>query len=190
MTTLIAALEALAERNVRIVNLSLSDPPNEVLKRAIASAQEKGMLIVAAAGNNGPGAAPSYPAAYPGVIAVTAVDHNLAIYSRATQGEYIDLAAPGVNLWVAAPGGGGTARSGTSYAVPFISAAAAILRASDALPDAASVQTTLEEQDPGPRQAGTRQNLRVRPPAGSEPVRPPGRDAGSAIGNETGHRGS
>jgi len=144
VTTLVAALEALAERSVRIVNLSLSGPPNEVLKRAIASAQEKGMLIVAAAGNNGPGAAPSYPAAYPGVIAVTAVDHNLAIYSRATQGEYIDLAAPGVNLWVAAPGGGGTARSGTSYAVPFISAAAAILRASDALPDAASVQTTLE----------------------------------------------
>ena len=93
------------------------------------------MLIVAAAGNNGPGAAPSYPAAYPGVIAVTAVDRNLAIYSRATQGEYIDIAAPG---------GGGIARSGTSYAVPFISAAAAILRASDALPDAASVQTTLE----------------------------------------------
>ena len=144
VTTLVVALEALAERSVRIVNLSLSGPPNEVLKRAIASAQEKGMLIVAAAGNNGPGAAPSYPAAYPGVIAVTAVDRNLAIYSRATQGEYIDLAAPGVNLWVAAPGGGGTAKSGTSYAVPFISAAAAILRASDALPDAASVQTTLE----------------------------------------------
>ncbi|ANY79551.1 hypothetical protein BB934_16050 [Microvirga ossetica] len=144
VTTLVVALEALAERSVRIVNLSLSGPPNEVLKRAIASAQEKGMLIVAAAGNNGPGAAPSYPAAYPGVIAVTAVDHNLAIYSRATQGEYIDLAAPGVNLWVAAPGGGGTAKSGTSYAVPFISAAAAILRASDALPDVASVQTTLE----------------------------------------------
>ena len=77
---------------------------------------------------------------------MTAVDHNLAIYSRATQGEYIDLAAPGVNLWVAAPGGGGTAKSGTSYAVPFISAAAAILRASNALPDVASVQTTLESK--------------------------------------------
>jgi len=144
VTTLVAALEALSERNVQIVNLSLSGPPNEVLKRAIASAQEKGMIIVAAAGNNGPGAAPSYPAAYPGVIAVTAVDRKLAIYSRATQGEYIDLAAPGVDLWVAVPGGGGTAKSGTSYAVPFISAAAAILSASDASPDAASVRRTLE----------------------------------------------
>ena len=144
VASLVAALEALSERNVRIVNLSLSGPPNEVLKRAIASAQEKGLIIVAAAGNNGPGAAPSYPAAYPGVIAVTAVDRNLAIYSRATQGEYVDLAAPGVDLWVAAPGGGGTAKSGTSYAVPFISAAAAVLSASEAAPDTASVRKALE----------------------------------------------
>jgi len=72
---------------VRVVNMSLSGPPNEVLKRAIASAQAKGMVIVAAAGNNGAGAGPSYPAAYPGVIAVTAVDRNLDVYRRATQGD-------------------------------------------------------------------------------------------------------
>ncbi len=144
VTTLVMALEALAERNVRVVNMSLSGPPNEVLKSAIASAQAKGMIIVAAAGNNGAGAEPSYPAAYPGVIAVTAVNRQLDVYNRATRGEYVDLAAPGVDLWVAAPGGGGTTRSGTSYAVPFVSAAAAVLRASNATLDASSLQAVLE----------------------------------------------
>jgi subtilisin family serine protease len=144
VTTLVMALEALAERNIRVVNMSLSGPPNEVLKRAIASAQAKGMTIIAAAGNNGAGAEPSYPAAYPGVIAVTAVDGKRDVYRRATQGDYIDLAAPGVDLWVAAPGGGGTMKSGTSYAVPFISAAAAILHASDANRIPADLQAALE----------------------------------------------
>jgi subtilisin family serine protease len=144
VTSLVLALEALAERNVRVVNMSLSGPPNEVLKSAIASAQAKGMIIVAAAGNNGAGAEPSYPAAYPGVIAVTAVNRNLDVYPRATRGEYVDLAAPGVDLWVAAPGGGGTTKSGTSYAVPFVSAAAAILRASNATLDAPSLRAVLE----------------------------------------------
>jgi hypothetical protein len=144
VTSLVLALEALAERNVRVVNMSLSGPPNEVLKSAIASAQAKGMIIVAAAGNNGAGAEPSYPAAYPGVIAVTAVNRNLDVYPRATRGEYVDLAAPGVDLWVAAPGGGGTTKSGTSYAVPFVSAAAAILRASNTSLDAPSLRAVLE----------------------------------------------
>src|SRR5918993_2746718 len=142
--SLVMALEALAERNVRVVNMSLSGPPNEVLKSAIASAQAKGMVIVAAAGNNGAGAEPSYPAAYPGVIAVTAVDRNLGVYPRATHGEYVDLSAPGVDLWVAAPGRGGTVKSGTSYAVPFVAASAAVLRAANPDLDAASLRATLE----------------------------------------------
>ncbi|MFC1460330.1 S8 family serine peptidase [Microvirga arabica] len=144
VTALVMALEALAEKNVRVVNMSLSGPPNEVLRRAIESAQAKGMVIIAAAGNNGAGAEPSYPAAYPGVIAVTAVDNKRDVYRRATQGDYIDLAAPGVDLWVAAPGGGGTAKSGTSYAVPFISAAAAVLHASNATLKPADLEAALE----------------------------------------------
>lgn len=144
VTALVMALEALAEKNVRVVNMSLSGPPNEVLRRAIASAQEKGMIIIAAAGNNGAGAEPSYPAAYPGVIAVTAVDNKRDVYRRATQGDYVDLAAPGVDLWVAAPGGGGASKSGTSYAVPFISAAAAVLHASNATLNPVHLEAALE----------------------------------------------
>ena len=88
-------------------------------------------MIVAAAGNNGPGAEPSYPAAYPGVIAVTAVDQELNVYRRATQGGYVDLAAPGVNIWTASSKGSGTLKSGASYAVPFVSAATSLLLASN-----------------------------------------------------------
>jgi hypothetical protein len=139
VTSLVTALETLAERNVRIVNMSLSGPPNEVLKKAIEAAQTKGMMIIAAAGNNGAGAEPSYPAAYAGVIAVTAVDRSFSIYDRATRGDYVDIAAPGVNLWVAATGKGGNVKSGTSYAVPFVSAAAAVLHASDPAADERSL---------------------------------------------------
>jgi subtilisin family serine protease len=126
---LIAAIEMLSDRGVRVINLSLSGPPNKLLEQAIAAAIAKDIVVVAAAGNKGPGAEPAYPAAYPGVIAVTAVDRDLQIYARATHGNYIGLAAPGVDVWTASVPDGGGPRSGTSYAVPFVSAAAAVLRA-------------------------------------------------------------
>jgi subtilisin family serine protease len=144
VTSLVAAIEALAERGVRVINMSLSGPANEVLQKAIAAAQAKGIVIVAAAGNNGAGAEPSYPAAYPGVVAVTAVDHELNVYRRATQGSYVDLSAPGVNVWTASAQGSGRLRTGTSYAAPFVSAAAGMLLASDPALDAKALQSRLE----------------------------------------------
>src|SRR3546814_20736826 len=59
------------------------------------------MLLVAAAGNEGPHAAPVFPAGYPSVLAVTAVDASLQPYRHANRGDYIDLAAPGVDFWSA-----------------------------------------------------------------------------------------
>ena len=91
VTSLVTAIEALAERGVRVINMSLSRPANEVLQKAIAAAQAKGIVVVAAAGNNGAGTEPSYPAAYPGVFAVTAVDHDLNVYRRATRGRMLIL---------------------------------------------------------------------------------------------------
>jgi hypothetical protein len=143
--SLVAAMEKLADRNVRVMNLSLSGPPNAVLQKAIEAVQAKGIVIIAAAGNNGPGAEPSYPAAYPGVIAVTAVDQQFNVYRRATRGVYVDLAAPGVGVWTASAKGGGALRTGTSFAVPFVSAAASMLIASDPDLDSKAVQSRLEE---------------------------------------------
>jgi len=145
VASLVAALEALADRGVRIINLSLSGPPNEVLRKAIEALHAKGVVLVAAAGNNGAGAEPSYPAAYPGVIAVTAVDARLNVYRRATRGRYVDLAAPGVEILTASPGPDGTRKSGTSYAVPFVSAAMALLHAAHPEAAAEALQRRLEE---------------------------------------------
>jgi subtilisin family serine protease len=145
VVSLVAAMEALAEQDVRVINMSLSGPPNAVLKKAISAAHAKGIIIIAAAGNRGAKAEPSYPAAYPDVIAVTAVDRQLKAYPRATRGEYVDLAAPGVDLWVAALAYGGEVKSGTSYAVPFVTAAAAAIRASTPMMEARSLRARLEE---------------------------------------------
>jgi hypothetical protein len=143
--SLVSAIEVLAERGVRVINLSLSGPANAVLQNAIEAAQAEGIVVIAAAGNNGAGAEPAYPAAYPGVIAVTAVDQDLNVYRRATQGPYIDLAGPGVNVWTASAQGSGTVRTGTSYAVPFVSAAAGLLLASNPQLDPKAVQAHLEQ---------------------------------------------
>jgi len=143
--SLVSAIDALAERGVRVINLSLSGPANAILQNAIEAAQAEGIVIIAAAGNNGAGAEPAYPAAYPGVIAVTAVDQDLTVYRRATQGAYIDLAGPGVNVWTASAQGSGALRTGTSYAVPFVSAAAGLLLASNPQLDPKAVQARLEQ---------------------------------------------
>jgi subtilisin family serine protease len=142
--SIVSAMETLAERGVRIINLSFSGPPNEALREAIAAVLARGVVVVAAAGNKGAGAEPAYPAAYPGVIAVTAVDGELGIYRRATQGAYVDLAAPGVDVMAAEPGGGVAPKTGTSYAVPFVTAAAALLRAAKPDLDLSSIQAMLE----------------------------------------------
>jgi subtilisin family serine protease len=90
----------------------------------------RGVLMVAAVGNDGPQAEPRYPAAYAPVIAVTAVQPDAAVYRRAVQGEHVDLAAPGVDVWTARAGtSGGRAQSGTSFAAPFVTATAAMLMA-------------------------------------------------------------
>ncbi|MEM7496857.1 MAG: S8 family serine peptidase, partial [Pseudomonadota bacterium] len=83
--------------------------------------------LVAAAGNGGRRGAPAYPAALPEVIAVGAVDQRRRAYRGGTRGGYVELAAPGVGVSSAAPGGGWQDWSGTSFAAPFV--AAALLRA-------------------------------------------------------------
>jgi len=87
--------------------------------------------VVAAAGNGGPMARPKYPAAYESVVAVTAVDQRGNAFRLANRGDYLDLAAPGVNLRHAVAGGGYAASSGTSVAVPFAVTAAAVLKHRD-----------------------------------------------------------
>ena len=120
--SLLDALDWLDKRQVNVINMSLSGPPDELLKVAIEGLSRKNIIFVAAAGNDGPTAPPSYPAAYSPVIAVTAVSRDLKSYRYASRGDHIDVAAPGVEIWTALPGGRGAYHSGTSFAVPYVTA--------------------------------------------------------------------
>lgn len=131
------AVDSLLQEGVSVINLSFSGPENTVLRRITEVAVARDVTLVAAAGNGGPGAAPAYPAAWPHVLAVTAVDSRGRIYRQANQGPYIGLAAPGVGVWTAASISGGRLKSGTSFAVPFVTAALAVerMRQPEAAPD-------------------------------------------------------
>lgn len=126
--TLSRAIDLLVGAGVLAVNMSFAGPDNAVLRLLVERAAAAGIGLVAAAGNGGPGAPPAYPAAWPEVVAVTAVDAGLRPYRQANRGPYVSLAAPGVGLWTAASVSGGRLRSGTSYAAPFVTAALAVER--------------------------------------------------------------
>ena len=136
--SMVAALDWLVAEDVDVINMSLTGPGNAILEAAVAALVEKQVTIVAAVGNNGPSSEPLYPAAYDGVIGITAVDHNKRIFRYANRGDYVDYAARGVNVKVAdSTTGGYRIESGTSMASPHVAVVAAqLLRESRVEPDA------------------------------------------------------
>ena len=116
---MLEALDWMVKSDVRVVNISLAGPYNRTLDRGIQRALDKGVIIVAAVGNEGATSSPLYPAAFEGVIAATAVDSDAKIYSKAVQGRHVDVAAPGVEVFVG-DSTSGRYVSGTSIAAPFV----------------------------------------------------------------------
>ncbi len=147
--SLLAALDWLDRQKADIVNMSLAGPPDDLLRDALARLSGKGMIFIAAAGNEGPTAPPTYPAAYPSVIAVTAVGRDLRNYRHANRGEHIDLAAPGVQIWTALPGAKSAYHSGTSFAAPFATAAIATVMPPPGQRSKSAVLQRLEFKDLG-----------------------------------------
>ena len=116
---MLKALDWMSRSDVNVVNISLAGPYNRTLDRGISQARDKGMIIVAAVGNDGVTSAPKFPAALDSVIAATAVDSQKNIYKKAVRGEHVDISAPGVEVFVGDETQGRYV-SGTSIAAPFV----------------------------------------------------------------------
>ncbi|MBY0396118.1 MAG: S8 family serine peptidase, partial [Thermoleophilia bacterium] len=86
-----------------IVNLSLSGPPNPLLERGVARLEALGLVVVAAAGNEGR-SDKRYPAAYPSVIGVGAIDREGKRFASSNRGSWVELYAPGVEVLSTVPG--------------------------------------------------------------------------------------
>ncbi|HSW58783.1 MAG TPA: S8 family serine peptidase [Dehalococcoidales bacterium] len=118
-----------ADNGAQIINISIVvSRPYSQLEYAVQYAWAKGCLIVAAAGNEG-NSEPMYPAGYTQVLAVGASDQTNRLADWSARGNWVDLAAPGVNIFSVLPGKSYGFRSGTSFATALVSGSAALLYA-------------------------------------------------------------
>ncbi len=114
-------------QGARIINMSFAGPRDPSIDRALKAAYDKGVVLIAAAGNAGPKSPPLFPAAYPNVIAVTATDVDDKLFAGANRGKYISVAAPGVDILVPAPASSYQLTTGTSVAAAAVSGIVAVL---------------------------------------------------------------
>jgi subtilisin family serine protease len=124
---ILKGLDWAATQKARIVNMSFAGPSDPRMRDALQKAYARGMVLIAAAGNAGPRSPPLFPAAYPDVIAVTATNSQDALFTGANRGNYIAVAAPGVDVLAPAPDGGYQFTTGTSVAAAEVSGIAALL---------------------------------------------------------------
>ena len=126
-----------------VINMSFAGPADPELHTMLTALRGKGAVLIAAVGNAGPNSRPLYPAADPQVIAVTATDANDKLFAQANRGTHIAVAAPGVDLLMAAPNGSYQMQSGTSFAAAQVSGIAALLLERNPKLDAASIRRIL-----------------------------------------------
>ena len=123
------AIDLAITEEVDVLNMSFAGKPDRLVAKLLDQLASTGILAVGAAGNAGPEAPPAYPAAHPAVLAVTAVDGKDRIFDKANRGAYIGLAAAGVDVIIAGPGGAYGISSGTSIAAARVSGLAATILA-------------------------------------------------------------
>lgn len=116
------ALGWLVASGSRVVTVSLVGPKNGVVEKAVRAAQGKGVVVVAAVGNDGPAAPPAYPASYPGVVAITGVDGRNRALIEAGRALNLDYAAPGAEVYALDARGKQVKWRGTSFAAPLAAA--------------------------------------------------------------------
>ena len=119
-TALAEALSWMVESRVQVVNTSLVGPRNALVQAAVRQAEARGLTLVAAVGNDGPAAAPLYPASYDGVVGVAPVDRRDRILPEAGRGPQVDLSAPGAEMAAAGVAGSWVTVRGASFASPLV----------------------------------------------------------------------
>ncbi|GAU70038.1 putative peptidase S8 family protein [Streptomyces sp. NBRC 110611] len=137
--SLAKAIRQAVDAHVDIINISQGTGADRrllpVLEQAVAYAEQKKILIVASAGNGGAdgGEKSMYPAAYSddhsNVLAVAASDRNNERAPFSQSGKFVNIAAPGVDMVSTVPDGGNCVDQGTSFAAPYVTGAAALLKA-------------------------------------------------------------
>ena len=124
---LLRGIDWAISKKAKVLNLSFAGPRDPLLQAALDAAAEHGVVLVGAAGNKGPKAPPAYPGAYDNVIAATATDAKDRLYEKANHGDYVAIAAPGVDILAAAGKKGYSVTSGTSMAAAYVSGSVALI---------------------------------------------------------------
>jgi Subtilase family len=151
--TILRSIDWAVARGARVINMSFAGPNDPGLTRGLAAARQKGVVLVAAAGNAGPKSPPLFPAADPNVIAVTATNADDKLLPAANRGRHIAVAAPGVDIVGPAPGGSYQLSTGTSVAAAHVSGVVALLleRKPNLTPDAVRRILLSSAADLGPK---------------------------------------
>jgi type VII secretion-associated serine protease mycosin len=127
-----------------VINLSLVQPdPSTALETAVTYAVSHDVVVVAAAGNDGPTGPASYPAADDDTITVASYQQDGAISPFSTAGAYVDVAAPGTSILSTLNDGGWGYKSGTSMATPQVAGTVALMRSEHPTETAAQIRAHL-----------------------------------------------
>ena len=139
---IVAGIVWATDRGADVINISLGGPDyGRALEDAVAYATSRGVVVVAAGGNEGT-AVPYYPAALTGVVGVAASDHRQRLYDFSNRGTHLDLAAPGC-LQTTLLGGATGQACGTSLAAPFVAGIAGLVRSRRPALTGAQVESVL-----------------------------------------------
>lgn len=128
LSDLLTAINWCIDNRMDVINMSFGmDKMSESLRRAIQKARSNGIVMVAAAGNQGSHRKLDFPARYPETIAVTATDKNNQLASFSNTGQEVRLAAPGDKITSCWNNGATRELSGTSMAVPHVTGTVALM---------------------------------------------------------------
>ncbi|MFB6836106.1 type VII secretion-associated serine protease mycosin [Streptomyces sp. NPDC056361] len=149
--TMAKAIDHAVAKGAKVINISqdTTQPlsPDSPMGKAVARAIGADVVVVASAGNDGidGNRKKTYPAAFPGVLAVASSDRNNERAAFSQAGTFVGVAAPGVDIVSTVPGGGQCVDNGTSFSAPYVAGVAVLLRAKYPKWSAAQIVARIEQ---------------------------------------------